>query len=313
MNKLKRYLKMISPFNNMDEMPTAAYIAKKMLAFLLLYYAAAALGGLLNIGGVIMMGYDPMQGIMPDDRILMLMQYYGFAVFMILAILYCKFIEKRPIKTMGLNRSIYDYISGALIAAVLLVVIMGVCCMAGSLSYTGIGKDIDHVYMLALLAAFVIQGAAEEILCRGFLMSSLLKKASIPMSIFFSSTAFAFPHFFTMLTFEAEYAVIGIVNLYLISIIFSLLILCRSNIWVACGLHSIWNFLLYGVFGLALSGSETGATGMICFEIEQFNIINGGLYGVEASILTTVVLTIVVVVLCKYLNTGKVRGDRNGI
>lgn len=49
------------------------------------------------------------------------------------------------------------------------------------------------------------------------------------------------------------YGVIGVINLILISVIFSFLTSCFKSIWAACGLHSFWNAILYSVLGLNLS------------------------------------------------------------
>lgn len=307
--KMKKYIKMFLPFNYMEEMTKTAYVIKKVLAFLLLYFGSAVLGEAVIIGALSAMGYDPLHGVMPDGNIAMLMQYYGFAFFLLMAILYCKFIEKRTIKAMGYNKQVFDYLLGAVMAVVLLDVILGVCCLLGGVSYVGMEANIELIYTLALLGGLMIQGAAEEALCRGFLMQSLLKKVPVWIAILVSSTAFAYPHFSTLFEADFAYAAIGIVNLYLISILFSLLILYRANIWISCGLHSIWNFLLYGVFGLTLSGNEVSQTGMICFEAEESSIINGGVYGIEASIVTTVILGAAVFMLGRlYKMEGKTHG-----
>lgn len=296
MKQLKKYFRMINPFNNMEEMPTPFYVAKKILAFLLLYFVVGSIAGEgVIIGGLSFMGYDPLHGVMPSGEILMLIQYYGFAFFALAAILYCRFVEKRSIKSMGFQKSIVDYLIGGMLAGILIALIVLLCCIAGGMSYIGIGKDINFGFKFLVLGGFLIQGAAEEILCRGFLMSSLLKKVSAPWAIFISSTMFMLPHLASM---EAEpvFKILGIVNLYLVSILFSLLILCRSNIWISCGLHSVWNFILYGVLGLTLSGGEANTTGFLCFEVNGSNLINGGIYGVEASIITTAIIGITVVV-----------------
>lgn len=301
MKQIKKYLKMVSPFNAMEEMPVPIYILKKMLAFCVIYFSAAILGEVIIIGGLCLMGYDPLHGVMPPNNIATLIKGYGFISFTISAIIYCKFIEKRSLKSLGFNHCIWDYLLGSGIAVILLGIIMGIACIMGELSYVGMGKEIDYVYVISLLLAFMIQGAAEETLCRGFLMPSLLKKVSTPLAIACSATAFVFPHLSSVFAAELPFAVIGTINLYLISIAFSLLILYRSNIWVSCGLHSVWNFL-YGIFGLTLSGSETNTTGVICFNINTENIISGGSYGMEASIVTTIILGIAVIIIYRCWN-----------
>lgn len=173
----------------------------------------------------------------------------------------------------------------------------------------GINKIIDVTYCILLLLAYMIQGAAEEVLCRGFMMPSLMKRVSALAAIMISATVFALPHFASLFEAGVVITIIGIVNLYLISFVFVLLILCRTNIWISCALHSIWNFVLYGVFGLTVSSVESDMTGILCFQSNSLSIINGGIYGIESSIVTTVVLGIVVVVLWKYWKAHKMESE----
>lgn len=78
-----------------------------------------------------------------------------------------------------------------------------------------------------------------------------------------------------------------------------MLVLLCSNIWIACGLHSVWNFVLYGIMGLSVSGSESKLDGLMLFCVEETNILNGAEYGIEASIITTLVLGVLLFVLDK--------------
>ncbi|MBO5207749.1 MAG: CPBP family intramembrane metalloprotease [Lachnospiraceae bacterium] len=297
MKEIRKVFKWISPFNNMEEMPTAVYIVKKMLAFLVLYFVSGILGEAVIIAGLVAAGYDPLHGGMPSGEIATLIQYFGFIIYLLMAIVYWKGIEKSSIQSLGFDKKIADYVLGVLAAVVLLGAIIGVTLLVGDISFTAVNKNINWGYTIALLLGFMIQGAAEEALCRGFLQTTLMKKVPAYAAILLSALAFAFPHFSTLFEAETKYAMTGIVNLALISIIFSVLRLYRANIWATCGLHSIWNFLLYGVFGLTLSGSESGTTGILCFEVDKCSMINGGAYGLEASILTTVILAIAAMAL----------------
>lgn len=312
MNQIKKLIKMVNPFNNVDDVPMPLFIFKKVAAFFILYFAAAVLGEAIIIGLLSAMGYDPLHGVMPSGNTAELIRYYGFSLFMITAILYCKLVEKRTMKSMGFRKPVYDYISGAVVAVVLLAVIMGICCITGAISFENINENVDYTFILGLFGGFVLQGAAEEALSRGFLMLSLSKKFKTPMAIFISATVFMSLHYSTIKDFECKYAVTSVINLYLISIIFSLLMLCRTNIWIACGLHSVWNFVLYGVFGLTLSGNEAATSGILCFKAESANLINGGEYGIEASIITTIILSIMALLLYRYWKNHRME-EKNGI
>ena len=136
----------------------------------------------------------------------------------------------------------------------------------------------------------------EEILCRGLVLQSLKEKTSLPVAISVSTILFIIPHWSSLFAGETIYGVLGIVNLIFISIIFSLLTIRFNSIWVACGLHSFWNFVLYNVLGLNLSGNDE-VTAIFNMQSVGKNILNGSDYGVEASIITTVVLGVFTAVL----------------
>lgn len=74
----------------------------------------------------------------------------------------------------------------------------------------------------------------------------------------------------------------------------------EKSIWEACGLHSFWNAILYSVLGLNLSGNDENGTTLFQMRSVGENIWNGGVYGIEASVVTTVVLGVSAIVLWKY-------------
>lgn len=295
--KTKTIIRNISPINNLTEMPTILFVIKKMLGFFLIYGMSVLLGEALIIGILTAMGYDPLKGVMPTGYFAELLKNYGFAVFFLIALLYCKFIEKRSIKSVGFNKRVYDYIIGGAIALLLLTAIAFVCCVTGVLSFNSIASNFDFLYLIALFIAFIIQSLAEETICRGFLLKSLSNKTSLPVAIFASSTAFALPHLPSILEADTQFAVVGVINLYLVSIIFSLLYMLRSNIYIVSGLHCVWNFVLNGVMGLSVSGGNQNSNAIMNFTVVEQNILSGGTYGLEASIITTAVLGIVTIIL----------------
>lgn len=307
--KVKEFFKNISPFNNREDMPKALYIIKKALAFFLIYALFVGIGEVIVIGITMAMGYDPLHGVLPSVDVVMLMKYYGFVVFFVVTLLYCKLFEKRKIKSLGFNKRVFDYFIGAVLAVFLLTVIVSVCCVTGVMSFGGFTSGTDVLYLLALFAGFLIQGSAEELVCRGFLLPSLLKKTSIPVAVLVSSTAFALPHLPTVLEADPQFALVGVINLYLVSAVFSLLFILRSNIYIVCGLHSVWNFVLNGAMGLSVSGSNSNENSLLNFNVNAQNILSGGAYGVEASVVTAVLLGIAIVVLVKLCHK---RGIKNG-
>ncbi len=302
----------LSPFNNNMDMSVTEYIIKKLLAFMLIYCLSAVLGEGIIIGILYGMGYAPLHGVMPVGQIGGVLPYYGFLVFSLVTFAYWRFVEKQTFRAIGFSRKTVDYLPGALIAVIMLLVIMSVCCISGSMTFGGFNINTDIKSLIIWLLAFVIQGSAEEIMCRGFLLNSLKKRISVPLAILISSTVFAVLHLIGTTLFDAAfvYVILGIINLYLISFIFSILSMWRSNIWIACGLHSIWNFILNTIMGLSVSGNESVSGGAALFSVKETNILNGAEYGIESSIITTIVLGMSLFVM---IRIWKGRIGKNGI
>ena len=261
------------------------------------------------------MGYDPLHGVMPVGQIVELLPYYGFIIFSLVTLNYCRFVEKRTIKSIGFSGNAIDYLAGALLAIILLFIIISIGCILDSMMFVEFNtnvniKNVNIKSLILWILEFGVQGTTEEIMCRAFLLNSLQKRISKPMAIMISSTAFVLPHLFSLLEANFVYAIVGIINLYLISVVFSILVLWRSDIWIACGLNSVWNFILYVIMGLSLSGTKSISKGVILFSVKDANILNGAEYGIEASIIRTIVLGILLLAI---VISRKGRIGKNGI
>lgn len=307
---IKNTIRNLSPLNNRQDMSAAQYIIKKLLAFFLIYMVTAVAGEAIIIGALCAMGYDPLNGIMPTGFLAGLLPNCGMILFIAVAVIYCKSIEKWGFRKMGFCTGVFDYIPGGILAIILLAVITCVCCAWGVLTFEGVATSFDPVCLLALLGSFVIQSMAEEVLSRGFLFNALRRKTGFAVATVISSVAFMLPHLPSMLDGEAAFVVIGIVNLMLVSAVFTLLYVLRGNIYIVSGLHCIWNFVLGGVMGLNLSGGSGNENAILNFRVNGENLLTGGVYGLEASIVTTAILSAAVIILVKcYVK----RGEHHGI
>ena len=294
---MKQLLKNISPFNNRTEMPTSVFIIKKILAFWLCYIA----GLFIAEGAVIILhfalGKNMLVGDVFDGQTIALITYYGYIIIAAVAVLYWKLIEKKPLSEMGLTKRFGNYFIGVLIGIFLLAVSVAFIVLTGNIEFQGVFKNANIPIIFLLFGGFVIQGATEEFLCRGIVLQTLKEKTSLPIAIAVSTIMFVLPHWSSLFAGETIYGVIGVANLVLISIIFSLLTICFKSIWAACGLHSFWNAILYSILGLNLSGNDETVTAIFKMQSVGENIWNGGVYGIEASIITTVVLAIATVLI----------------
>ena len=294
---MKQFLKNISPLNNRTEMPMALFVVKKILAFWLCYIV-----GLFLAEGVIILlhfalGKNMLVGDVFDAQTITLITYYGYIIISGVALLYWKLIEKKPLSEMGLTNHFGNYFIGAIIGVLLLAVSVVAIILTGNIEYHGVFENADILVIVLLIGGFVVQGATEEILCRGVVFRSLKEKTSLAIAMDISTLMFIIPHLSSLFDGGVIYGVFGIINLLLISTIFSLLTIRFKSIWAACGLHSFWNAVLYSVLGLNLSGNDETVTAIFNMQSVGENISNGGVYGIEASLITTVVLAFAAILI----------------
>lgn len=305
---MKQFLRNISPFNNRTEMPTLLFIAKKFFSFWVCYIAGLFIAEAVVIILHFALGKNMLAGDMFDGQTITLITYYGYAIIAGVALLYWRLIEKKPLFEMGLTKHFGNYFIGTLIGVLLLVISVVAIVLTGNIEYHGIYENANIMMIFLLIGGFVIQGATEEILCRGIVLHALKEKTSVGIAIDVSTILFIMPHCSSLFEQGFVYGIFGFCNLALISIIFSLLTIRFKSIWAACGLHSFWNAILYSVLGLNLSGNDETVTAIFNLQSIGKNIWNGGEYGIEASIITTVVLAIAAATIW-YMSRNGVKGN----
>ena len=301
---MKGIIKNLSPFNNKTDMSAAMLLVKKLLAFFLCYWAGLLIAEGVVIGVMFACGKNFMQGEMFSDTVMDLLKYYGMIVVLGVSVLYWKLTEKRKLSEMGVTKHIGGWFVGALIGVGLLTVCAAAIMLTGSIRFEGLSKGTSTATLALMLGGFIIQGATEEFLCRGLVLCSLRDRVPLPAAIAASTLAFVYPHWSTLRDSEPKYIFSGVLCLAVISCVFSFLTLRTGSIWAACGLHSIWNFCLCCVLGLNLSGSEGASAAFIDMRGVGENLLNGGAYGIEASIISDIIIAVFAAVtgymaLCK--------------
>ena len=302
MSKIKQFFKNISPLNNRTDMPGILYIIKVFIIFWFVKTGAELIGEGVVIAVCLACGKNPLQGEMFSPNIMMLIMYYGYVNLIGIMILYWKLFQKKTLSELGFTQKVGSYITGVITGTVLVVISVLLVVLAGAISYNGVFENINNGFILLMLGGFICQGAMEEVLCRGIVMGLLMKRTSAPVAIGLSSVLFTIPHLFNMTLSGGVFIFFAIVNLFLISIVFSLLTLYYKSIWAACGFHSIWNFILYNIFGMNLSGNDEIKAAVFDMRSVGNNILNGGIYGIEASVVTAIVLAVTVIILFVIIN-----------
>jgi uncharacterized protein len=81
-------------------------------------------------------------------------------------------------------------------------------------------------------------------------------------------------------------------------------VLKEGNLWLISGLHSIWNWGVTCIYGVGIIGDEAGKTSLFKPIFTGSDIITGGTYGMEGSIITFIVLVFASLVILRKLNNN---------
>ena len=307
MNKIKEFIKNISPFNNRTDMPKILYVIKVILIFWVFKFGAELLGEGIVLAIHFVCGKNPLQGEMFDGNTITLITYFGYGIMIGIIFLLWKLFQRKTLTELGFAKPAGSYFAGAAAGAVLVVVSVALIVLTGAIRFNGVFENIDSAMVVLMFGVFVFQGALEEVLCRG-VVQQLLQKISVPAAVGVSAALFTISHILNMDFSDPAIAVTTVINLILISLIFSLLTIRFRSIWAACGMHSIWNYILYSIMGLNLSGNDEINAAVFDMSSVGDNILNGGKYGIEASIITTAVLVAAAIALIVFNRRKPERG-----
>lgn len=221
-----------------------------------------------------------------NEDISMLIQLYESVLGIGLVILYCCVIEKRTIMSMGfMKRNIFkQYIKGVCVGALLISVIVLMGVLFSIFVFDGSNSNLNKKIILLFLVGFVLQGFYEELVFRGFLMISIIRKNTIFVAVVSNSLLFGLTH-----GLNNGFQVLALFNLILFGIFESIYLLKTGNIWGVSAIHSMWNFIQGDIYGFNVSGMAQSQS-MFIFKISNCEIFSGGTFGLEGSLLTTIVL-----------------------
>lgn len=294
MMKVLNIFKSINPFSNKNTDNKILYTIKILFTAGVLYFISLLIGEALIIGGSYLFGYNATDNQLPYD-IMLICSFYGYIVTILTFIIFVKKRNKDKLSKIGLDINFKTFFKGVLIGIVSLSLIIILLILFGAIKFVGINNNVNWLFFGLYFGGYLIQSFMEELICRGFILHRLKEKLPIIVAIIISILFFSIGHFDKMFNESALIGIIGILNLIIISLIFVVITLKNKNIYGATGFHFIWNFTLFSIIGLNLSGLET--TNSI-FKMEAVNkFLTGYSYGIESSIVCTIMLSLALVSL----------------
>ena len=196
---------------------------------------------------------------------------------------YGRIIEGREVtelSTPGMGR---EWATGLLIGATLISGCVLILLGLGMYRIEGLNPAS---FLIPAVAMAISSGTFEELFFRGVLFKSVEDMAGSWIALIVSSLVFGFVHLL-----NPEGTIVGAIY---ISIEAGLLLaaayLLTRRLWLAMGVHMAWNYTLSAVFSGVVSGGVSDP-GLIRAVFDGPDLLTGGSFGLESSILALVVCT----------------------
>ena len=227
--------------------------------------------------------------------IAMIISLIAEIMMILVVILFCKLLQKRRVSTLGFtkNGAVKEYFVGLLTGFVAFSATVLICVLTGALKFEGVSAGFTPGLFILYVLGFMIQGMAEEVLCRGYFMVSFARKYPIVAAILANALFFAALHLS-----NPGITPLAFINLALFGIFASVYFIKRGNIWGIGAFHSIWNLVQGNFYGIKVSGLTTRCTVFETAFVDGKELLNGGSFGMEGGIATTLVLVVGIIVLC---------------
>ncbi|PZF78287.1 CPBP family intramembrane metalloprotease [Aestuariivirga litoralis] len=187
-----------------------------------------------------------------------------------------KVIERREVTELSLPGAGREFAIGALVgtalytACVLLLMVLGMYKIEG---LNPLSIMIPGIAMAVKSAVF------EELVFRGILFGSVEAMAGSWIAIIISSLVFGFIHLL-----NPSATIGGAVYICIeAGLLFSAAYMVTRRLWMAMGLHMLWNYVQSGVFSGIVSGGVM-MPGLFKTQVEGPDFVTGGSFGMEESL-----------------------------
>lgn len=222
-----------------------------------------------------------------SSDILVIGMLFANIAMILITMLFCKVIQKRPMRSLGFVKKdiVKEYGLGLLIGFAIFTVAVLIGVITGTLQIEGFSSTFALGTFVLFGLGYMIQGMAEEVLCRSYLMVSIARRYPIWVAVILNALFFAALHLG-----NSGISPLAFVNLTLFGVFASVYFIKRGSIWGIGAIHSIWNFVQGNFYGIKVSGMETTCSVLESVSVEGGDIINGGAFGLEGGLAVTIVL-----------------------
>lgn len=195
---------------------------------------------------------------------------------------FLRFVNNLPYSSLGMSirGRLPDCLAGIAFAIVLYAIAFGISLAANAFEIAGL--HVDPIVLLSTFLFFLVAAAMEEIMIRGYVQGVLMTRINKYVALLVASAIFSIMH-----GLNPGIGVLPFINIFVAGLLLGASYMYTRNLWFPIFLHASWNWLQGPVLGYKVSGTSVFPT-MLQLNWTEDNLINGGQFGFEGSILCTI-------------------------
>ena len=192
--------------------------------------------------------------------------------------LFVRLMEKHWPTDLSLRKLLPHSLLGLLIGFIIMVLVVCTIVATGcaSVAWKGCSSEQISIFMMFLTVA-----VGEEMICRGVIFRWIDERWNTWAAMLVSALLFGWMHISNDNATWWSSMAIAIEAGLLLGAAYK----WSGTLWVPIGIHWAWNYTQGNIFGLAVSGTYAGET-LLTTAVNGPDIITGGAFGPEASIIS---------------------------
>lgn len=214
----------------------------------------------------------------------------------------CMVLGFRKLPFSGLGLSLKGWgrslLRGALFVVFLYVVGFGLSLLLGAVEV--VGFLFSPISLLVSLLLYFFVAVTEVVIGRGFILGRMLDGGINKfVALFISAVLFSLMHLF-----NPNFAFVPFLNIMLAGCFLGASYIYTRNLCFPIALHWFWNWIQGSVLGYKVSGNEFSNENLLILHFPEENLINGGTFGFEGSILCSLLLVLGTVIILRHYYKG---------
>lgn len=212
---------------------------------------------------------------------------------------FTKFVERRPVSDLSLPGAGREWGIGLLVGAGLYTISVVILMGLGMYRIQGLNP---WTYVIPAVAMALNSGIFEELVFRGVLFRSVEDLFGSWVSLVVSAAVFGLIHLM-----NPAATLLGAIYISIeAGVLLAAAYMLTRRLWLSIGFHMSWNYVQSAIFSGIVSGNAP-APGLIRSNIKGPDVLTGGAFGLESSVIAFAVCTLAgVVLLIMAVRRGKI-------